>query len=80
MSWRRLAHEYLVQKFLASPGFHRLVRRLNGEGYQASHNPRFADFERLREEEKLVRARKRRMFWQLFKEEMRYEIFPYRRK
>lgn len=70
MSWRQAAHEYLVKKFLASPNFHRMVHRINGT--QMPQDDRMlAAIER-----RQIRALKRKTFWHLFKEELKYEFFP----
>lgn len=78
--WRERIHHYLVNWFLNSPAFHRFVAFTKGANYTAQVRPDSALFRKLRNQEHLVAQRRRRMFWQLFKQEMRYELFPYRRK
>lgn len=72
MHWRQAAHEYLVKKFLSSPNFHRMVHRVNGT--QMPQDDRlFSAIER-----RQMRALKRKAYWNLFKDELKYEFFPWR--
>lgn len=77
--WRDQVHRWLVKQFLASPRFHQLVRMLNGEGYTAAHAPDLAAMLRLKHQQKLIRKRKREIYWRFFKEELYNEVVPRRK-
>lgn len=78
--WQQRIHQYLVNAFLRSPRFHRIVRLLDREGYDETRFPDIAEINRLHRMEKEVKKRKRKAFLKLFREELGYEFNPFKRR